>query len=144
MKICCSSVNSWLFLVFYVKILFYCLKNFQISPRMSLYNSNMRKKKNIYARVYVYIYMHIYIYMHVNIWVLNVMLNDDLLISFKEVALYYLLTYLEYYATRKQTLGEGLYLPVGPWNHYIHLTLVDNSRVVQEDKEGGSFFLWRA
>lgn len=68
------------------------------------------------------------------------MLNDDLFISFKEVALYYLVTYLEYYATRKQTLQEDLYLPVGPWNHYIHLTLVDNSRVVQEDKEGGSFF----
>lgn len=40
-----------------------------------------------------------------------------------------------------QTLGKGLYLPVSRWNHYIHLTFLDNSRVVQEDKEGGPFFL---
>lgn len=37
-----------------------------------------------------------------------------------------MLTHLQYYATRNQTLG--LYLPVGPWNHKIHLTFLDSSR----------------
>lgn len=55
--------------------------------------------------------------------------------------LYYMLMHLEHYATRNQTLGEGLYLPMNPWNHYIHLTLLYNSKVVQENKEGESFFL---
>lgn len=68
------------------------------------------------------------------------MLNDGVFLTFKEASLYYMLAHLEYYAIRNHTLGEGLYLLMGPWNHYIHLTLVHNSRVVQEEKKVNRFF----
>lgn len=68
------------------------------------------------------------------------MLNDGVFLSFKEVSLYYMPAHLECYATRNQTLWEGLYLLMGPWNYYIHLTLVHNSRVVQEEKGVNRFF----
>lgn len=44
-----------------------------------------------------------------------------------------MLPYLEYYIIRNQTLGEGLFVSVGPWT--ISNLESENSRVVQEDEE---------
>lgn len=79
-------------------------------------------------------------YVCVNMWVLIAILSYDLFLSLKEVSLYYMLMCFECYTTINKTLGQGLCLPVHPWSHYIHLTFLDNSSVVQEDKESGSFF----
>lgn len=69
-----------------------------------------------------FMYLPVLTYMRVNIWFLMVIL-DDMFLSFKEFSLYYMVIHLEYYVTRNQTLEAGLHLPVGPWNHYVHLSL---------------------
>lgn len=80
-------------------------------------------------------------YVCVNMWVLIAVLNYDLFLSFKEISLYYMLMSLVYCTTKNKSLGQGLCLPVYPWSHYLHLTFLDNSSVVQGDKESTSFFL---
>lgn len=115
-------MNSRLSSVFYMKILFNCLKNFQISPRMPWFSRCVYIIQT-WGEIYVYACVYMSAYRHVNIWGLIVILTDNLFLSFKEICSCYMLTHLEFYAIRNQTWGEGLFLTSGSLEplHASHL-----------------------